>query len=297
MAYTSTVLSLLISAPSDIAQEHLALLRKTIVQWNLSYGKPFGVTVLPVSWTEHAAAELGAAPQDVLNEQFVKEADLAFAFFRDRLGTPTSTAESGTAEEIKVLAEANKHVSVFIDNSPRSPLTGDALAEKGRLDEYLRELRTKGIVLEYSDAATLVGHFNNALSRATAQFQLKSELDRSGPSIDVHNRAEGVWPSIETNEVLSSDSKGRPVTKRKRSLVLHNMSGGPARNVKFDFTDLPERALFRVDGSSPVGIIPPNQKISFPLMLAAGDPDQVNCIVHWTDSSGNQRQTEGTVRT
>jgi len=61
-----------------------------------------------VSWTEHAVAEFGERPQAILNNQIVEEADLAVALFHDRLGTPTGEAESGTAEEIKVLVGRGK---------------------------------------------------------------------------------------------------------------------------------------------------------------------------------------------
>lgn len=108
MAYKTLVLHLLISAPADVPDEDLAVIRKTISQWNLTFGRAVGLTVLPVSWSEHAATEFGERPQEIINGQIVEESDLAIALFYDRLGTPTSEAASGTAEEIKVLVEAGE---------------------------------------------------------------------------------------------------------------------------------------------------------------------------------------------
>ena len=115
MAYPTLALHLLISAPGDVPLEDMAVIRKTISQWNLNLGRLVGLTVLPVSWTEHAVAEFGERPQAVLNHQIVAEADLAVALFYDRLGTPTGRAESGTAEEIKVVVEASKSVAVLMN--------------------------------------------------------------------------------------------------------------------------------------------------------------------------------------
>src|SRR5690625_1867643 len=106
MAYPTLALHLLISAPSDIPLEDMTVIRKSISQCNLNLGRHGGLTVLPVSSTEHAASEFGERPQEILNHQSVEEADLAVALVQDRLGTPTGKAESGTAEEIKVLVEA-----------------------------------------------------------------------------------------------------------------------------------------------------------------------------------------------
>ena len=123
MAYPTLALHLLISAPGDVPLADMSIIRKTISQWNLNLGRHVGLTVLPVSWTEHAVAEFGERPQEILNDQIVEGADLAVALFQDRLGTPTGEAESGTAEEIKVLVEAGKSVAVLVNSASRPPLS------------------------------------------------------------------------------------------------------------------------------------------------------------------------------
>lgn len=180
MAYPTLALHLLISAPGDVPLDDMAVIRKTISQWNLNLGRHVGLTVLPVSWTEHAVAEFGERPQEILNHQIVEEADLALALFRDRLGTPTGEAESGTAEEIKVLVDTGKSVAILVNSAPRPPLSGTALDERQRLNAYLDELRKSALVLEYGNEGTLIGHLNNFLSRATAQFQQSVESLKGG---------------------------------------------------------------------------------------------------------------------
>lgn len=296
MAYPTLALHLLISAPGDVPVQDMATIRKTISQWNLNLGRVVGLTVLPVSWTEHAVAEFGDRPQAILNDQIVEEADFAVALFYDRLGTPTGEADSGTAEEIKVLVEAGKSVAVLVNASARPPLGGSALEERKRLTEYLTDMRKTALVFEYANEGGLMSQLNNFLSRATAQFQQSVEASKdeepAGP-----DPSEGVWPRVEVRESVKTDNKGRLKTQRHWSLVLHNTSRGPASDVDFQFLDLPENAMFRVRRKEgPLGTIPPGQEARFPL-LAWGSPDAVDCVVTWTDASGNARETRATVRT
>ncbi|GAA2534806.1 hypothetical protein [Mycolicibacterium diernhoferi] len=297
MAYPTLALHLLISAPGDVPLGDMAVIRKTISQWNLNLGRAVGLTVLPVSWTEHAVAEFGERPQAILNQQIVEEADLAVALFHDRLGTPTGEAESGTAEEIQVLVEAGKSVAVLVNATPRPPLDGQALDERQRLSAYLKDLRKTALVFEYANAGDLIGQVNNFLSRATAQFQQSVESSKNAEP-DGLDPSEGVWPRVEVRESVRTDNRGRVRTQRRWSLVLHNTSRGPALDVDFSFLNVPENALFQVhreDGS--LGTIPPGQEARFPLLLAMGSPDAVECVVTWTDAAGNPRETRATVRT
>jgi len=295
MAYSTLALHLLISAPGDVPFDEMATVRKTISQWNLNLGRVVGLTVLPVSWTEHAVAEFGERPQAILNHQIVEEADLAIALFYDRLGTPTGAAESGTAEEINVLVAAGKSVAVLASATPRAPLRGEALQERQRLDAYLDELRRVALVFEYANAADLVGHLNNFLSRETAKFQQSVEASKEKP--EGPDPFQGVWPRAEVRESVETDGQGRVRTRRQWSLVLHNTSRGPASDVDFTFEDLPDNAFFRVlreDG--PLGTIPPGQEAQFPLVLAWGSPNAVDCVVTWTDAVGDRHDTRATVR-
>jgi hypothetical protein len=161
----------------------------------------------------------------------------------------------------------------------------------------LDELRKTALVFDYAHVGDLVGHLNNFLSRATAQFQQSVEASKNeepqGP-----DPSEGVWPRAEVRESVRTDNKGRVKTERRWSLVLHNTSRGPAAGVDFAFEDLPDEALFeaiREDG--PLGTIPPGQEVRFPLLLTMGSPEAVDCLVTWTDVSGNVRTTRATVRT
>ncbi|MDQ4103056.1 MAG: hypothetical protein M3186_04875, partial [Actinomycetota bacterium] len=151
MAFLSTTLRALISCPGDVMPEDLAVVHQAITRWNVLWGEQVGHVVIPVSWSEHAAAEFGEPPQDILNRQLVDVVDLGIAIFWSRLGTPTDNAESGTAEEIKRLAEAGRPVSVLRCNRSVPP-KGDH-AERARLDEYLKEIFGQALVVPYDSDA------------------------------------------------------------------------------------------------------------------------------------------------
>lgn len=155
MAYQAVTVLMLVSAPSDVPDEDMATIKRTVSQWNWNIGRPSFMTVVPVSWSEHAVAEFGERPQEIINGQLVDDSDMAVAIFADRLGTRTGVAESGTLEEIQRLNEAGKHVSVLVNQAPRSIAGEDAAAEKVRLEEALTELRKTAIVLSYQDQAGL----------------------------------------------------------------------------------------------------------------------------------------------
>ena len=303
MSYQALVLRLLISAPGDIPSESITVIRKTISQWNFSHGEQLGIIVLPISWTEHAVAEFGDRPQELLNQQIVKEADVAVALFRDRLGTPTGKAESGTAEEIKIFAESGKQIAILTDESARTPLKGQSIEERQRLEKYLDTLRERSLVLGYANDNELFSHINNFLNQKANKIQqdikqVKTQDQGKFTDENDFDPSEGVWPSAEYNEYQVVNRNGQIRIKKERKFVLKNTSHGPASNVDFDFNDLPPYVLFRVmrkKGS--LGTIPPDQKVKFPLTLGSGSPHAVKCTVTWTDAKGNQRTTQATVHT
>jgi len=162
MAFAATTLRALISCPGDVTREDLAVVHQAITRWNVLLGEQFAHVVIPVSWSEHAAAEFGEPPQDILNRQLVDVVDLGIAIFWNRLGTPTVNAESGTAEEIARLAEAGRPVSVLRCNKPVPP-SGDH-AERARLDEYLTGIFGQALVVGYDSDARLSSQVDTILT-------------------------------------------------------------------------------------------------------------------------------------
>lgn len=85
-----------------------------------------------------------------------------------------------------------KSVGVLVNTCARKPLTGSALGERQRLTEYLEKLRENALVFEYVGPGDLIGHINNFLSRAIAQFQRGVEESKGeGPPTRIFLRGSG----------------------------------------------------------------------------------------------------------
>lgn len=311
MAYHSLTLHMLISAPGDVDPEDMRTVHRTVNRWNFRQGRrmvPSPVTVVPVSWTDHAYSEFGIRPQESLNHQLVEEADLAFAMFADRLGTPTGEADSGTVEEMNVMRQAGKHVSLVRSTAPRAVNGPDATAEKLRLENYLSDVMDgKAVVYSYDSREDLASQVEHVLSFQAELFSRRvnehenpaSEAGNgaSGETQDDPNR--GVWPKIEVTERPETDSRGKLKTKLNRFLVLQNETGGAARNVRFRYEDRegdPEHNFdLGFDADNLIQVMAPGSEQRVPVFAAWQSVPEAMCVVTWEDDGG-EYETRATVR-
>jgi hypothetical protein len=56
MPYSALAYRLLVSAPSDVSDEDIATVTKTINRWNVIYGQKAGAVVVPMDWKAHGQA-------------------------------------------------------------------------------------------------------------------------------------------------------------------------------------------------------------------------------------------------
>jgi hypothetical protein len=262
---------------------------------------PTAVTVVPVSWSDHAYSEFGIRPQESLNKQLVDEADLAFAMFADRLGTPTGEADSGTVEEMNVMREAGKHVSIVRSLAPRAIQGADATAEKLRLEEYLSSVKAgRGLVYEYNTGEDLAAQVEHVLSSQAERFlQDTAAASSVSPSSEGQDDPSlGVWPTTEVVERPKTDSKGRLSTGRNWYLVLTNATGRPVKNVRYRYEDEDgNRSSFDLGADeqrSIIEVMAPGATQRFPILATMGSAPSAMCIVTWEDEAGEQ-ETRATV--
>jgi hypothetical protein len=207
---------MLVSCPGDVTKDDLATLHRMINRWNVLLGEQFGCIVVPVTWNEHASAEFGKPPQDILNRQLVDVVDFAIAIFWGRLGSSTRDAESGTAEEIQRLHEADKPVSLLRCDRP-VPREKEDLPERLRLQEYLRSLYPTSLLMSYEDEAGLANQVDTILTRLATTQQW--EATASGTTTEKGEA--DVWPRIDAQEYTESDRKGRLRSKHRWSGQRH----------------------------------------------------------------------------
>jgi hypothetical protein len=308
LAYSALVLELLLSAPGDLPAEHKSQIQRAIRLWNNHQARFYGIHFSSTDWKEGGTPAFGDYAQGVLNDQIVDDADAGVVVFTDRLGTPTPDHESGTAEEIARLRGAGKDVAVLLNNTPRSPLTGPAVEEKARLDRYVDRIGKQAFIGQYESEHRLAEVISGLLTRIAAKYRREATRSLAPPNPpegdleeEPEDESKGVWPRIEVSESVESDSHGQVRTRRNWSLVLESNMDIPVRDVTFRYEDGQGNAVtdfdLRWNRHQKVDVLAPHGSVRFPMIQAWGSPDSALCVVEWSDSAGQQRETRATVRT
>ncbi|MET8151806.1 hypothetical protein ACIBSW_16750 [Actinoplanes sp. NPDC049668] len=272
-------------------EEDLATVRRAINHWNGVYGVQFGTAIVPISWSEHAAAEFGQTAQGAINQQIVDSCDGCIAIFANRLGTPTESAVSGTAEEIQRLADSGKYVAILRCTRSVNTRNLDLLQLQG-LNQYLGDISAKSLTLSYDTNEQLSRHVDNILAQAVSRDSARAEL-QLGNGKAVSARTAEVWPRLDSSERVRTDSRGRVSTSRDWRIVLHNTGEAPARNVRFDVdTDSWHVISSAADADAPdVEILAPGGEAKFIFAASLGSAPQALCTVTWEDDRGPQKNS------
>lgn len=102
-----------------------------------------------------------------------------------------------------------------------------------------------------------------------------------------------VWPHVDPSQSTMQMPGGQTRRRHEWYLVLRNTGDAPARDVRVRTeTSNAAGSGWPILGSGPqsepeVEILAPHSEIRFALPLAIGDPNQVSCVVSWTDDLGN----------
>ena len=112
MAYTATIIQVMIASPGDVNEER-DLIRQSLYDWNSINSPAEKVVLLPVSWETHAAPDLAGRGQRLINERLLSNCDLLVGVFWTRLGTPTGEHASGTVKEIKTHVASGRTAMVY----------------------------------------------------------------------------------------------------------------------------------------------------------------------------------------
>lgn len=292
MPYSSTVHRLLVSSPGDVPLADLAIVKDCINRWNGVYGHQFAITIVPISWGSHAAAEFGNHPQSIINEQLVDSCDICIAIFANRLGTPTEVAESGTVEEIERLHEAGRYVAVLRCRRDVNMKNVD-LTQAAKLEDHVRSLQKSALVLAYEDDAGLQRHVDNILSMAVTRGQTRAQVQLEETTRDEGSKVAEIWPRVESEERVKTDSKGRIKTTRNWYLVLANTGEAPARDVSFETTTNESESgeawfVHREENEQSIEVLAPHGEARFTIFASFGSAQQVQCTVQWMDDRGVQ---------
>lgn len=147
MAKQITQYELLISCPGDITDE-VKIIEEVVENFNQQFSATLGISLLTKHWSKSAYSKSGSKPQNIINEQFVKECDAAVAIFWTRFGTPTDEYGSGSEEEIEIMLENGKQVFMYFCDKQIEP--SQIVAEQyNKITEFREKYKDKGLFFCY----------------------------------------------------------------------------------------------------------------------------------------------------
>lgn len=246
MAYSATVIPVMIASPGDVSEER-NLIRDIIHEWNDIHSMQTNSVLMPVGWETHSSPDLGGRPQALINKNVLEMCDLLVGVFWTRIGTPTGEAESGTAEEIRKHVEAGKPAMVYFSTAPVAPESLDpdqykALTDfkdwclgQGLIDEYdnlaaFSEKFRRQVQIVIRDNEYLKGLAGGALLDRANSGSAETEviIEQAGDSIELSN---------ESRKLIVEASKD----KAGQIISVRYLSGQAIQTNNINFTDSADR--------------------------------------------------------
>lgn len=175
MAYSATVLHVLIASPFDVAEER-EIIAKSLHDWNALNSEETGKVLLPVMWESHSAPSMNERPQGVINNQMVRACDMLIGAFWTRLGSPTGIEESGTIEEIKWFLKNKRPVMLYFS---KAAIPQDKLDVKQieRLNNFKAEIKDKGLQEFYDSPFDLMQKLPRQITRIAREITVGTVVD------------------------------------------------------------------------------------------------------------------------
>ena len=97
-------IKIFIASPSDTAEERRAC-ETVFKEINHGLGRALGFRIVSLRWEKDVYPSVGEYGQQVINQQFEDDYDLFVGIMKNRFGTPTPQAGSGTEEEFNIAYE------------------------------------------------------------------------------------------------------------------------------------------------------------------------------------------------
>jgi len=243
MAFTATVLRLMIASPGDVQAER-AIVREVVGEWNATNGARRNMVLLAVGWETDVAPEMGATPQAIIDKQILNDADLLVGMFWTRLGTPTAAYASGAVEEIEEHLKLGRPAMLYFSSAPATLDSVDPDQYRA-LKAFQDSCKPRGLFATYADPEDFRRKFGKDL-------QLVMNSDRfaapstSSTTTGVVGSSSGAALSGEAKALLAAAAKDASGT------ILFERFGGGAEISSNDTTfngDMSPRTLALWEGA------------------------------------------------
>jgi hypothetical protein len=261
LSFEANAMIVLIASPSDTAEERAAV-SEAIGKWNVSRGERERTVLVPWLYEQHAIPRLGAAAQTIINSQALERSDIVVALFDARLGTATSDAVSGTAEEIIKAEKAGKPVHVYFstEDVPRDQLDPEQLVA---LKSFREELSARGLLGAYSSPHDLA---------LKVQQALDMDVSLAAPPPAAQTPAE--LPTV----------RWRMNHTRGDTYQVENIGSAIAHGVEISAFD----DLHVVDAPEEPEEVPPGEALTFMALVTMGTQDR-RVRVTWNEGDSKDQ--------
>jgi hypothetical protein len=149
MVFQANVLKVMIASPGDVAIEP-DIVTEELYRWNSANAVSRELLLQPIRWETHSSPQMGAHPQQILNEHLLLDADIVVGIFGTRIGTATPDFVSGSVEEIKRHVTANKLAMLYFSHVPVDPNSINR-EQWELLQKFKEECKSGGLYAEYDN--------------------------------------------------------------------------------------------------------------------------------------------------
>lgn len=207
-----TVYNLLISCPSDVNQ-FVDTIKKCVENFNRGFGYTNNIQIVSRHWSTDSYSQSGDKPQELLNNQFVRDSDIAVAVFWTKFGTPTDNYGSGTEEEIKEMLSSNKQVFVYFLDEKISPSDIDT-EQYEKLNAFREKYKYKGLYATVKSKEELEAKFAKDLEKCftTKKSKIKQNIN---PIFEIKSTEENKDVIVR----YYNFSKSRMLAKKRDSII------------------------------------------------------------------------------
>ncbi len=277
MAFQAVVLRVMVASPSDV-QDSRATIESALYEWNTISAGNRGVLLLPWLFESAAVPIAGAHPQAIINSQGLKDADIVFAVFGSRIGSPTQDAISGTVEEIEGAIKAGKPVHIYFSSGP-VPNDVDT-SQLTALRAFKDELQTRALLGQFADAGALASEVRKAIELDLTTLDLTSIAPAA---------AAGLQPLLvqpKAEREMKQDSKGKLSYTTRHWIEITNPNTDDATEVSIA-PDGSQDFWVASEGST---VIHGHQTRTFSLAYSMATGSDPVVVVSW--SIGEERFTK-----
>lgn len=171
----------MIASPGDVSEER-EVIRSTLHDWNDINSVNSRIMRAPVGWDSHSSPELGARPQELINNRVLKNCDLLIGVFWTRLGSPTGKAQSGTVEEIQEHLSAGKPAMIYFSSKPAAPDTFDP-EQYLQLKAFKAWCKSQGLIEEFENVDQFRAKLSKHLPLCLSNNGYLKDLTSPGPEL------------------------------------------------------------------------------------------------------------------